>query len=256
MKTIQSAILILLFFCITFSNSIAQDKEWNYTTWKQIERTQFGQEVIYKTKEGKTLTGDYKIAENSGAYTEVSFSNGKPNGEWKTYDFKGKIESISRFKNGIGDGKSEVFYQNGNIKEESYWNLGKKTGTWKSYRKEGEIWSEETYKNDLKDGKWLKKITSTQTGKNTVVTEFYKDDKRTGTWEEKDEEGRVIKSKKFTAHNDYEEKEFYPNGQLATLQTYQNNVLNGISQTYSTIGQLQYEAEYDKGYIISKKNIS
>ncbi|MGD1840993.1 MAG: toxin-antitoxin system YwqK family antitoxin [Thermonemataceae bacterium] len=244
--------LALIFLWLNYTASLAQD-EWTYTTWKEVEQTKFGKEVLYKSKEGKLLQGNYKIAESTGAYSKATFINGKPSGEWRRYDATGKIESTSRFKDGLRDGKSETFYQNGKLQQEAYWDSGKKTGTWKSYKEDGTVWSEEHYKNDLKDRKWTKKIHYAQTGKNTVTMEFYKMGERVGTWEEKDEEGRIVKSKKFTSDKDYVEKEFYPNGALASLEAYQNNRLHGTSKGYNTLGQLQFEAVYEEGYILSKK---
>ncbi len=56
-----------------------------------------------------------------------------------TYFPDGSIESITHLKNSLREGKSTLFYENGNIKEERFYQNDKVTGTVKSYYPNGQL---------------------------------------------------------------------------------------------------------------------
>ncbi|MBL3658813.1 hypothetical protein [Fulvivirga sediminis] len=69
----------ILFLLFTFS---AQAQE-TYLMWNDVETQRFGNTTLFKS-ENKFLNGPYKLAENSGSYTEATFKNGKMIGAKKS----------------------------------------------------------------------------------------------------------------------------------------------------------------------------
>ncbi|MEP0212977.1 MAG: toxin-antitoxin system YwqK family antitoxin, partial [Cellulophaga sp.] len=70
---------------LTFLLAVTTNAQVNYLMWENVDTQRFGKETLFKT-DNKLLNGSYKIAENSGAYTEVTFANGKMVGTKKNYD--------------------------------------------------------------------------------------------------------------------------------------------------------------------------
>lgn len=86
-------------------------------------------------------------------FVEGEYKNDKKNGIWKYYinDFN-FLEREQEFKNGIYDGKSILYYQDGkpmNIK--NYVN-GKKEGEELDYYESGKLWSKKIYVNNKLEG--------------------------------------------------------------------------------------------------------
>lgn len=67
----KNIVLIVIFLLAT--NIKAQV---TYLMWENVETQRFGKETLFKAK-NEFLNGSYKLAESSGAYTDVTFANGK-----------------------------------------------------------------------------------------------------------------------------------------------------------------------------------
>lgn len=190
--------------CLLFVATVSAQE--TYLMWNDVETQRFGKEVIFKI-DNKLLEGKYKIAENSGAYTDVSFKNGRMFGIKKDFDFSGKLEQEVTFnQNGKPNGKSISYYSDGTVFEDFNYKDGLKEGEWKTFDKKGKLRKTETYKNDLKEGKWVAQLLDAGMGVKLVETNFYKNDKPTGTWSQKTEDGRMIWEKSYKAAKDYTEK--------------------------------------------------
>jgi len=235
-------ILSILFF-IVFVVSNAQT---TILKWSQVETARLGKDITYLKKHNydikdpdkplKPLNGFYKITDNYGSYSEITFKNGKVNGTWTDYNFEGKLKAISNFKAGQFIGKNTEYHQNGKISKEVFYENGKESGTWKEYDREGKEISTQNFKNGLKEGKWTKQIR--HSGDRTCkIIEFYKNDKPTGTWKEVCD-GKTSWSKEFSSEKDYIEKTFFPNGKVNTLKEYKNGKLNGNYKKYEKDGIL------------------
>ena len=62
--------------------------------------------------------------------------------EDESLKYKGK------FISGNPEGKHQIFWQNGNVKEERYYDNGRKEKTWKKYNEDGNLILTITYKDD------------------------------------------------------------------------------------------------------------
>jgi len=117
-------ILIIAFYLIVVK-STAQE---TYLMWNDVETQRFGKEVLFKS-DSNFLNGSYKLAENSGAYTEVTFKNGKMVGAKKDFDFSGNIEQEMNFnQDGKVDGKSISYFSDGKVNVELNYKNGLKDG--------------------------------------------------------------------------------------------------------------------------------
>ncbi len=245
----KQKLVVFLLLCITYTIS-AQ----NYTSWDDVESKRFGKETIFTSRtDKKPLHGAYKISENSGAYADINFKNGKIDGLYVNYDFNSNKIAEATYKEGKIEGKQVSYFQNGNVQEETFYKNGLKEGTWLTYNRKGEKIREENYKNGNKEGKWL--ITKTYPDENTTskVTEYYKNNEPTGHWEERLTDGKLKWEKVHSAPTNYIEKHYYPNGKLSSEVEVKDRRKNGLASYFTPEGLLQYKVNYNKDYIDYKE---
>jgi len=246
MLSIKTKIATLITLCLTMHIQAQA-----YLTWNEVETQKFGKEVIFKTKsDNKPLQGGYKISETSGAYADLSFKNGKIEGEYSTYDFDGRIESVATYIGGKINGKSISYYQNGDVASEYYYKNNEPDGTWKDYNKKGKIRATQNYKNGKKEGKWTRILKNPAKNTTAIVTEFYRNDEPFGHWEQRLDDGKLNWEQDYTSGVDYIKKTYYPNGKLAEELTIKNRRKNGITKNYTQEGILLYKIEYDNDHVI------
>jgi hypothetical protein len=101
-----------------------------------------------------TLNGDFELICNNKTIETGQFINDAKDGEWITYSTKGKIIRKINYKNGLLNGKSELFYVNGNTKVSASFEKGNKTGKWTYYTIDGNIRAEGNYKDNEPIGIW------------------------------------------------------------------------------------------------------
>lgn len=98
-------------------------------------------------KEGQSVEID-----NRGQLLErFTYHNGELGGSYTKYN-RTRIKEVKNYKNGLLEGKVEIFYDNAKVMEESYYKNGKRDGIAKWYDQEGNITIEYTYV----DGEWIK----------------------------------------------------------------------------------------------------
>lgn len=68
---------------------------------------------------------------NVGDKINGTIIKGKINGKWCYWYPNGKIKEITFFKNGIFDGKTQLWNKDGLLLEEGTFRNGKRVGTWK-----------------------------------------------------------------------------------------------------------------------------
>ncbi|PID68527.1 MAG: hypothetical protein CR968_01430 [Flavobacteriia bacterium] len=243
----------LFFFSILFLSLQVSFAQVKYKKWSDINTTRFGNEVIYTDKDDQPLNGDYKLSERSGAFNEMSFINGKPNGKTKIYDSFNNLILEGAYKDGLPHGKITEYFQNGNIQKESNFIDGKKDGTWKEFDKKGEVRVVENYKNDKKDGKWTQRLKNAETGEMFTETKFYKTGIATGKWTSITDDGVTMWEKDYKNNSDYTKKEYYPNAKLRSLEIFLDYKKNGICEYYNQNGILLYKSHYNAGYPTKKE---
>ncbi len=252
-KTSLSILFFIVFFISNAQTTILK--------WSQVEIVRLGKNITYLKKHNydiknpdkplNPLNGFYKITDNYGSYSEITFKNGKVNGTWKDFDFEGKLKALSVFKEGQFVGKNTEYYQNGNVSKEVFYENGKAIGTWKEYDKNGKVTSLEHYKNGLKEGKWTKQI---RHNGDQICTEthFYKNDKPSGIWKEICND-KITWSKEYLGEKKYTEKVFFSNGKIKTLKEYKNGKLNGNYKEYKQDEVLIKHFRFKEGKAILKK---
>jgi antitoxin component YwqK of YwqJK toxin-antitoxin module len=84
--------------------------------------------------------------------TELSYKNGKKEGEAKLYDLNENLVQTQNWKEGKLDGLVQTFYENGILKSEIMFKSGKKNGLAKEYDQYGNLLEVENYHNDVLNG--------------------------------------------------------------------------------------------------------
>jgi hypothetical protein len=111
--------------------------------------------------------------DSSGQCSIVSYFNGQPNGNLRTYSSDGLLESIleledgiknglwivwhsngvkktsGRFINGLRDGHWKIWHKNGQLKLNSYYQNGKRTSTWTEWNETGQLVNQVNYPSNL-----------------------------------------------------------------------------------------------------------
>lgn len=225
-----------------------------YLSWGDVETARFGKETIYKSKEdNKPLNGPYKISETSGAYADITFKNGKIDGSYISFDFAGNKESEVAYVDGKAEGKNTAYFQNGKVESESFYKNSEKIGTWKTFNKKGEIISTENYKEGAKEGKWTRTLRNPSENTTSIVTEYYKNDKPTGNWEERYTDGQLLWEEIYSAPTDYIKKTYHRNGKLAEERYVEDRKKNGITSFFTPEGILEFKLNYDNDTVVYKE---
>ena len=70
-------------------------------------------------------------------------------GVWKSYYDNEKLKFKGNYVQGNPDGQQIIYYENGKIKEEQYYQMGIREKTWKKFDKNGSIFLIISYKDDI-----------------------------------------------------------------------------------------------------------
>jgi len=116
----------------------------------------------------------------TGTYTE-SWPNSNPK----------LVQSIS---NGLEEGISELYFENGKIQEQRSYSEGKKHGIWITFDTTGVKISEANYRHNKKDGIW--RIWD-ESGKLRYEM-YYSNGEKTGTWRIWDEKGTMTSERNYS----------------------------------------------------------
>lgn len=91
--------------------------------------------------------------EDGKPYKEIVYNQeGQPDGTMKDWFPSGSLKSTMEFKNGVAEGLTTYFHENGTKRAEETYINGKLEGTSKVWDKDGKITQEITYKNHKYDG--------------------------------------------------------------------------------------------------------
>jgi antitoxin component YwqK of YwqJK toxin-antitoxin module len=117
------------------------------------------QEVIYfnvpVTKDSVGVKEIYY--ENGNLHAKGSYKNGKREGKWTCYTLDGKLEWRAEYTQGLENGLTECFMENGSWRKMNIIN-GCKQGVTTEYNLDstgGESWVYGQYKNCKEDGEWI-----------------------------------------------------------------------------------------------------
>ena len=106
-------------------------------------------DIYYKLEDSHTLR---KVDYENGLLKTYFIYNkdGIPDGESVEYYEEGSIESIVHFRNNIVEGLTITYYENGNIDEEVNYKNNKMNGEAKSYDENGKLNGRTIFKDDIK----------------------------------------------------------------------------------------------------------
>ncbi len=103
--------------------------------------------IVYDINE-KPINGIYKIYYPDGTVKmEITGKNGKPEGEGKFYDEKGRLTFTGTFKDGLPDGVMTNYFSNGTIRNEITYVKGVQNGLQHIYNEDGEQIIEMNFEN-------------------------------------------------------------------------------------------------------------
>ena len=136
--------------------------------WRPIKGDALGREVQYVysengmlkpeensfMKKGNRENGEYTEWYPNGNLSEHGFfKNGKPDGVYETYnERKGYLYDRITYKEGVQEGMSEYFYDNGNLRSRTYWKNGRRDGSLELFYEDGTLNYIRHYKNGNYDG--------------------------------------------------------------------------------------------------------
>lgn len=154
------------------------------------------------------------------------FENGQPEGKHRKWHLNGKKESEESYINGILDGKSLTYDENGKLILEKNYLLGR-IASEISWNSKGNKADEKTYLRGLPNGKWSNYNENGQ----LLSEEVY-------------QQGEIINRLIITR---------YPDGKKESEKVYVKKFPSGIWKTYDSNEQLTAEIEYQNGKISSEK---
>lgn len=250
-KKFSKSILTLFLVTTVTVSSIAQK---SVPTIEYVRTARFGKEIVYYGQDDKVLNGTFKISESSGAYSEATFIDGKPDGKWEGYDSSGRLEYYSTFAKGIGNGKGETYSQDGSVLNTYAYKNGEPDGEW-LYRNEHGVYQMENYNEGLKEGKWVQTSRNSNGAVTSITTENYKNNEPTGTWE-KTKGDQKISVKVYSGPKSYSLTEYFENGFKKNEEVFENGV-KVMEKKYHDNGKLALSVTYNaKGPIGVSENFN
>ena len=189
--------------------------------------------------------------------------NGLLDGESRQYYEEGDIKSISPFKNNVADGVFISYYQNGNIKEEHIYKNGNKEGEAIFYYENGKLEEKYFMKNGKLDGEAINyfedgKIRNKSIFKDGVLLEeeIYKDNEirkntfKNGEIVQQDiySKNKILKAKKFLLENGKMKIiSYYENGNKQEEIFVMNELFDGDAFAYYPSGKLKEKDFFKNG---------
>ncbi len=219
-------------------------------TWAaeyQPEAVERKGDLFYLKETGEPLTGTL-IRTVQGGKIQSAFENGVLNGESRGFYENGKTHHIITFKNNLKDGVFKQFDENGNLLIQAFYQNNKLNGDFMTYFPNGKPSAKEIYKNDMLNGT---KTTYYETGvlKSSVN---YVNNQHEGSATTYYEDG--TKQSEFYFKNNLREgvgKIYYPNGKVQFEMNYVHDKLNGENKNYQNDGTLVQKRIYKNGLVES-----
>ena len=161
-------------------------------------------DIYYKLEDSHTLR---KVDYENGLLKTYFIYNkdGIPDGESVEYYEEGSIESIVHFRNNIVEGLTITYYENGNIDEEVNYKNDKMNGEAKSYDENGKLNGRTIFKDDIKLEEEVHK-------ENEILKNTFKN----GELVKQDicELNGTLRERRILNGDEMEYSTFYPNGNV------------------------------------------
>ncbi len=194
--------------------------------------------------EGKQI-GNWKIYNmyNGKLSNEISFEDGKREGEQLLYYFSGELNKKFTNKDGLAEDTVYYYYRSGDVSEKFAMYNGEKNGDIFGYHENGQLNYHYTLKDGIAEGKYLSYF---PTG--VLAFDFdLKNDKRNGKYISYHENGKKkIEQNIIDGELDGESKSWYVNGQLESVSSYKEGKMVGDYVTYFSNGKISAKSTFDE----------
>lgn len=125
---------------------------------------------------------------NNKLAAKGKFINQQKDSVWRYYDRKeNTLKSLETYEDGVKNGKTLSYYDNGQKAEEIHWQHGRKHGSWKTYFRNGTLRTETVYQHGELDGFY----NAYRQGGMPETTGKYESGLKTGTWKYYNQAGEV-----------------------------------------------------------------
>lgn len=102
---------------------------------------------IYSNIKNGVFSGEAKGFVEGNLVFKRNYNNGILNGETLFFNQNGSISSVTNFKNGIEDGERIEYWENGEVFQKGLMVNGLKEGLWKEFDEQGILWGASEYKD-------------------------------------------------------------------------------------------------------------
>ncbi len=222
-------------------NTFLLDSIWNFydEEGKKVLSIEYaggmknGQRTTWRDKEFVTerFVDDIKQGistwyySDSSVYKTIPFVDGREDGLAKEFADDGRVLTLTTYKKGFVVSRERINHKDAE---------GRKQGAWKFFHDNGLVKLEGKYLNDLKDG-------------------YFK---------EYDEAGKLLATSKWMEGEKQEDaaelvrlevaKDYYPNGQVMTMQTFRNGVAQGIRRDFDEEGKVSGGTIFEDGIKVAE----
>ena len=138
-------ILMTTLFCYYASKSQTENG-YNHCDCKEI--------IHYSENDNSIKNGEYILSCNNSLIEKGSYINGEKDGVWIVINEKGKIVSEIEYTKGKLNGNYKLFTYDGDPKLIAKFIDNQPTGEWKYYNKKGKIIKQGKYENGKPKGTW------------------------------------------------------------------------------------------------------
>ncbi len=198
------------------------------------------QEIQFKDGEPHGFEKTYHL--NNRLFSEIIYEKGTPVGEYKTFHSNGNIKELGTYENGKFHGPFKIFYYDGTLHSEITYNNGELHGIYRSYDTDQKLFYE--YEN--------------QKGKIISYTFYNKDGKIIANGSNKDGEfyykgytpyGKLVSEGLYDVAGGMTGKwKFYSaNGVLESEGNYLDDMISGEYREYYMNGMIRKISSYENG---------
>jgi len=204
----------------------------------------------------------------------INYKNDAFDGETKIYNNAGFLRKSENYQEGKKEGFSYTFFENGKIKSKTNYIENKKENLAFEYNLDGIPVRVSRYENDfirstdvinqvdkngLKQGKYIEFYEGLDQAK---WEGEYLNDLKNGYFREYSRKGVLLSTTKFSLGEVAENAEelenleirtsYYSNGQISSLRSYRDGLLEGVSKQYDSSGTVTNSKIYRNGKLISE----
>ena len=229
----------------TFSRSVFE--RIFYDNNKEVARQILNKQGAVVKESGKAYTGQAKEFYSNGSLKkDAYFDKGLPQGKVNIYDQSGRLIAIERYDKGLKNGQTILynFVHNVLSEEKIDYKDGLIDGKHQIFGLNGKLVLSEEYKKDKLNG--TREIFF-KNGKNSL-RENYKDGKLEGSRQIYYENGQILYEETYVdGELEGQRKGYFEDGSLYLQETYHKGLLEGKRVVFHKNGQIDIQENYKEG---------